>query len=79
MISLMPRLVVLEIGNAVDEAILQQVAMICSSLKKLTISGSEVTDRGVDCLCSGEELCSSLTSLSMLGSIMVMVYLGKFS
>ena len=45
--------------------------MICSSLKKLTISGSEVTDRGIDCLCSGEELCSSLTSLSMLGSIMV--------
>ena len=64
MISLMPRLVVLEIGNAVDDAILKQVAMICSSLKKLTISGSEVTDRGIDCLCSGQELCNSLTSLS---------------
>ena len=71
MISLMPRLVVLEIGNAVDDEILQQVGLVCNNLKKLVISGSEVTDKGIDCLCSGQELVSSLSSLSMLGSIMV--------
>ena len=71
MISLMPRLVVLEIGNAVDDEILHQVGIVCSNLKKLVISGSEVTDKGIDCLCSGQELVSSLSSLSMLGSIMV--------
>ena len=71
MVSLMPSLVILEIGNAVDDEILHQVGLVCSHLKKLSISGSAVTDRGIDSLCRGEELCRSLSSLSMLGSITV--------
>ena len=47
----MPRLVILEIGNAADDSILWQVGQTCSGLKKLSIAGNEVTDRGLFWLC----------------------------
>ena len=70
MVSLMPRLVVLEIGNAVDDTILEMVGKICVNLRELMVSGSGITDIGLGLLCNGEELCQSLKSLSLLGSIM---------
>jgi len=51
MVGLMPRLLVLEIGNAADDSILWQVGQTCSGLKKLSIAGNEVTDRGIFWLC----------------------------
>ena len=71
MVSVMPCLVVLEIGNAVDDEILRQVGLICTSLRKLSISGSGVTDKGMALLCTSKEVCRNLSSLSMLGSIML--------
>lgn len=51
MVGLMPRLLVLEIGNAADDSILWQVGQTCLGLKKLSIAGNEVTDRGIYWLC----------------------------
>ena len=51
MVGLMPRLLVLEIGNAADDSNLWQVGQTCLSLKKLSIAGNEVTDRGIYWLC----------------------------
>ena len=76
MVTLMPRLVVLEIGNAADDDILRQVGLTCADLKKLSIAGSEVTDKGIYWLCGQDQegaslLCRSLSSLSIMGSIIV--------
>lgn len=51
MVALMPRLVVLELGQAADDSILWQVSQTCNLLQKLQISGNSVTDRGVFWLC----------------------------
>jgi len=51
MVGLMPRLLVLEIGNAADDSILWQVGQTCPGLRKLSIAGNEVTDRGIYWLC----------------------------
>ena len=51
MVGLMPRLQVLEIGNAADDSILWQVGQTCTQLRKLVIAGNEVTDRGIFWLC----------------------------
>ena len=74
MVTLMPRLIALEIGNAADDNILRQVGLTCSRLKKLSIAGSEVTDKGINWLCGQDkdsQLCNSLSSLSIMGSITV--------
>jgi len=51
MVALMPRLVVLELGQAADDSILWQVSQTCHVLQRLHISGNSVTDRGVFWLC----------------------------
>ena len=56
LVSLSPRLTVLEVGCAADDTILWQVGQTCPALRTLKFGGNQVTDRGVYWLIGGGPL-----------------------
>ena len=68
---------VLELGHAADDVILQQIGATCSSLKKLVIAGSEVTDTGFELMLEegrSSGLSQSLQSLTLHSTALVTLH-----
>ena len=68
---------VLELGYAADDLILQQLGVTCSTLRKLKIAGSEVTDAGLEMMLDEGErsgLCRSMQSFSIHSTALITMY-----